>query len=109
MEFSTGGGALRFLSFVVSCCEESLEAGPSFLLCRETFPGFSVVDKDTGLVEKLEGDANDLLEAVGIVTGGGVVTAIFDPVEKGFNWLVYVKRVQKTALFSCRSVGEMLA
>ena len=44
------------------------------------------------MIDKLEGDDNDLLEAVGSVTGGGVVTAIFDPVEKGFNWLVYIIR-----------------
>ena len=81
-----------FAPFVVSCCEESFEAGPSFLLCRETFPGFEVVNKDTGQVDKLESDANDLFEAVGSVTGGGVVTAIFDPGEKGFNRLVYVIR-----------------
>ena len=92
MEFSTGGGALRFAPFVVSCCEESFEAGPSFLLCGETFPGFAIVDKETGLVDKLESDANVLFEAVGSVNGGSVVTAIFDPVEKGFNRLVYVIR-----------------
>ena len=90
MEFSTGGGASRFSPFVVSCCEEIFEAGPIFLLCGETFPGFAVVDKEAGLVDELESDANDLFESVGIFTSGCVVTAIFDPVEKGFNWLVYV-------------------
>ena len=92
MEFGTGGGALIFAPLVVCSGEESFESGPSFLLCRETFPGFAVIDKETGLVDELEGDANDLFEDVGSVTGGGVVTAIFDPVEKGFNWLVYVIR-----------------
>ena len=62
--------------------EEGFAAGPSFLLCRETFPGFAVVDEETGLIEDLEGDANDLFKYVGSVTGGGVVTTIFDPVEK---------------------------
>ena len=62
------------------------------MLCGETFPGFVVVYKKTGLVDELESDANDLFEAVGSVTGGDVVTAIFDPVEKGFNRLVYVIR-----------------
>ena len=33
-----------------------------------------------------------MFEAVGSVTDGGVVTAIFDPVKKGFNRLVYVIR-----------------
>ena len=92
MELSTGGGALRFAPFAVSCCQESFEAGPSFLLCGETFPGFAVVDKETGLVDDLESDANDLFKAVGSVTGGGIVTTIFSPVEKGFNRLVYIIR-----------------
>ena len=100
MEFSTGGGALRFTPFVVRCCEESFEAGPSFLLCGETFPGFEVVDKETGLVDEPESDANDLFESVGIFTGGCVVTAIFDPVEKGFNQLFYVIRgAEDSAVF----------
>ena len=82
MEFSASGGALRFTPFIVSCCEESFEAGPRFLLCGQTFPGFAVVYKETGLVDDLESDANDLFEAVGSVTGGGIITAVFDPVEK---------------------------
>ena len=63
-----------------------------FLLCRETFPGFAVIDEETGLIDKLEGDADDLLEDVVSVTGGGVVTAILDPFKKGLNRLVYVIR-----------------
>ena len=98
MEFSTVGGALRFATFVVSFCEESFEARPSFLLCEETFPGFAVVDKETSLVDELESDANDLFEAVRIVTTGGVVTAIFNPVEKGINWLVYVIRIAEDSV-----------
>ena len=90
MELGTGGGALRFAPLVVRSGEESFESGPSVLLCREMFPGFAVIDEETGLINKLEGDANDLFEAAGSVTGGGVVTEIFDPVEKGFNWLVYI-------------------
>ena len=89
VEFSTGGGALIFAPFIVSCGEESFEASPSFLLCGETFPGFAVVIKDTGLVYDLESNANDLFEAVRSVTGGGVVTAIFDPVEKdSIGWFI---------------------
>ena len=80
MEFGTGGGALRFAPLVVRSGKESFEAGPIFLLCRETFPGFVVIYKDTDLIDELEGDANDLFEAVGSVTIGGIVTAIFDPV-----------------------------
>ena len=74
MEFGTGGGALRFAPLVVRSREESFEAGPSFLLCRETFPGFSVINEETGMIDDLEGDANDLFKAVGSVTRGGVVT-----------------------------------
>ena len=85
VEFSAGGGAFLFAPFVVNCCKESFEAGPSFLLCEETFPGFAVVDKENGLVDELESDANDLFEAVGIVTTSGVVNAIFNPVEKGIQ------------------------
>ena len=33
VEFSAGGGALRFSPFVVCCCGESFETNPSFLLC----------------------------------------------------------------------------
>ena len=62
------------------------------MLCRETIPGFEVINEDTGLIDYLEGDANDLFEVVGSVTGGGVVTAIFDPVKKGYNRLVYIIR-----------------
>ena len=90
VEFSAGGGALRFAPFIVRCCEESFEANPSFLLCRKTFLVFAVVYKETGLEDKLESDSDDLFEAVGSVTGGGVITAVFDPVEEGFNWLVHV-------------------
>ena len=85
MEFSTGGGALRFTPIVVSCGKESFEAGQLLLLCGETFPGFAVLKKETVLVDDLESDADDFSEAVGSVNGGGVVTAIFDPVKKGFN------------------------
>ena len=60
VEFGTAGGALRFAPLVVRSGEESSEAGPSFLMCSETFPGFAVIDKETGLINKLEGDANYL-------------------------------------------------
>ena len=45
VEFSAGGGALRFAPFVVSYCEEIFEAGPCFLLSGQTFPGFTVFYK----------------------------------------------------------------
>ena len=92
MEFGTGGGALRFAPLVVRCGEEGFEAGTIVLLCRERLSGFAVINEETVLIDELEGDANDLFEAVGSVTGGGVVTAVFDPVEKGFNRLVYIIR-----------------
>ena len=53
VEFSTGGGALKFAPFIVSCCEESFEAGPSFLFYGEMFTGFAVVEKETGLVHEM--------------------------------------------------------
>ena len=54
----------------------------------------------TGLVDDLESDDNDLLEAAGIVTSDGVITAGFDPFEKVFNWLVYVIRgVEDSVIF----------
>ena len=92
MEFSAGGGALRFAPFVVGCCEEIFEANPSILLCGQTFPGFAVVYKENGMVDKLESDTDDLFKAAGSVTGGGVITSVFDSVEEGFNWLVDVIR-----------------
>ena len=33
-----------------------------------------------------------MFEAIGSVAGGGVITAVFDPVEKGFDWLIDVIR-----------------
>ena len=92
VEFSASGGAFICAPFVVRCYKESFEADPSFLLCRETFPGCVVAYKETGLVDELESDANDLFEAVGSVTGGGIITAVFYPVKKGFNYLVDVIR-----------------
>ena len=77
--------------------EESLETGPIVLLFSETFPYFAVIDEETGLINELEGDADYLFEAVGSVAGAGIVTAIFDPVEKGFNRLVNIVMGAKTA------------
>ena len=68
------------------------EAGPSSLLCEQTFPGFEIVYKETGLLDELESNADDLFEAVGSVSGDGVITTVFYPVKKGFNWLVDVIR-----------------
>ena len=82
VEFGTGGGALRFAPLVVRSGEESFEAGQSFLLFSETFPGFAVINEETGLINEPEVDANYLFKVVGSVTGGGIFTAIFDPVEK---------------------------
>ena len=53
VEFGTGDGALIFAPLVVRSGEEIFEAGTSFLLCGETFPGFAVVNKETGLVDDL--------------------------------------------------------
>ena len=65
-------------------------------MCRETFPGFAVIDEETGLINDLEGYSNDFFEDVGSVTGGGVVTAIFDPVQK---W------IQSVGLY-CKGCGR---
>ena len=80
VEFSAGGDALRFAPFVVCCCEESFEANPSFLLSAQTFPGFAVVYKETGLVDNLKSNTGDLLKAVGSVSDDGLITAIFDSI-----------------------------
>ena len=53
VEFGTGGGALRFAPIIARSGEEGFEAVTSFLLCGETFPGFAVVNKETGLVDDL--------------------------------------------------------
>ena len=60
MKFRAGGGALGFSPFVVCSGEEGFEGRPSFLLNGQTFPGFVVVNKKSGLVYKLEGNAEDL-------------------------------------------------
>ena len=95
VEFGTGGGDLRCASLVVRSGEEILETCLSFLLCSEKFPGFSVIDKETGMINKLEGDVDYLFKDIGSVDGGGVVTAIFDPVEKRFDRLVHIVRGAK--------------
>ena len=66
----------------MSCCADVFEANPSFLLSGKTFPGFAVVYKDIGLIDELKIDTDELFEAVGIVAGGGAITAVFDPVEE---------------------------
>ena len=60
MKFSAGGGALGFSSFVVCGGEEGFEDHSSFLLIGQTFLGFSVVNKNSGLVYNLEGCVKDL-------------------------------------------------
>ena len=42
------------------------------------------------MVDELKGDTDDLFKAVRSVTGGGIITAVFDPVEEVFNWLLNV-------------------
>ena len=44
---------MRVVPLVVPSGEESFETGPSFLLCRETFPGFAFIDEETGLKDEL--------------------------------------------------------
>ena len=105
VEFGTGGGALRFAPLVVRSGEESLETGPSFLLCSETFPGFAVINKEIGLTNDLEGGVDYLFKAVGSVSGGGVVTPIFDPVERGFDRLVNIVRRAKNSVVSLKICG----
>ena len=42
---------------------------------------------------ELKGDTDDFFEAVGSVAGSGLISAVFNPVEEGFNWLIDVIRV----------------
>ena len=56
------------------------------------FPGFAVLYKETGLVDELKSDTDDLFEAVGGVAGGGIIFTVFDFVEEGFNWSIDVVR-----------------
>ena len=52
------------------------------------FPGFLVIDEETNMINDLEGDANYLFEAVGSVTGSGVVTKISTLSKKdSIGWL----------------------
>ena len=89
VKFGTGGGDLRFVPLVVRSGEESFETGPIFLLYIEMFPGFTVINKDTGLINELEVDANYLFKDVGSVTDGG---------EKGFHRLVNIVRGVKDSV-----------
>ena len=65
VEFGTGDGALRFAPLVMRSGEESFEASLILLLCRETFPGFAVINEETGLIDELEGYSNEIFEAIG--------------------------------------------
>ena len=87
VEFGAGGGALRLAPLIVRSGEESLEAGPSFLLFSETFPYFAVINEETGLINKLEGDSGYLFEAVRSVDSG-----------KGFDRLVNIVRGAKDSV-----------
>ena len=60
MKFSAGGSALGFSPLVVCSGEEGFEGSPSFLLSGQTIPGFAVVNKKAGLVNNLEGNAEEL-------------------------------------------------
>ena len=52
------------------------------------------------MVEKLKVNTNDLLEAVESVAGGGVISAVFDPVEEGFDWLIdFVRGAKDSVVF----------
>ena len=44
------------------------------------------------MVDKLKGNTDELFEAVGSVAGGGVISAVFDPAEEGFDWLIDIVR-----------------
>ena len=44
------------------------------------------------MVDELKSYNDDLFEAVWSVSGGGIITAVFDPVKEGFNWLIDVVR-----------------
>ena len=56
-------------------------------------------------MKELEDNANNVFETVGKVTGGGVVTAISNPVEKGFNRLVYIVRVAEDSIVFLKIQG----
>ena len=47
-----------------------------------------------------------MFEDVGSVAGGGVVTAIFDPVEKGFYRLVDIVRGAENSIFFLKIRGR---
>ena len=75
------------------------------MLWSETFPKFAVIDEETGLINELEGNADDLLEAVRSVSGGGLVAAIFDPINKGFDRLVDIVRGKKNRVVFLKICG----
>ena len=88
-----------------SLCAVEKKVGPRFLLLSETFPNLAVITKETRVINKLEGDVNDLFEAVRNVAGGNVVNTIFALVEKGFNWLVDIVRIVKNSVVSLKICG----
>ena len=76
-----------------------------FWFCSETFPVFAVINKETGLINELEGDADYMFEAVGSVAAGRVVTTMFDPIEKGFDWLVDIIMGAKDSVVFLKNRG----
>ena len=76
-----------------------------FLLCSETFLGFTGIDKDTSLINELEGDADYLFEAVGSVAVSSVFITIFDLAEKGFHQFVNIVRGAKNSVVFLKILG----
>ena len=76
VESGASGDALRLMPLVVRSGKESLEFGPHFLLWSEMFPNFAIINKETGLINELEGDAYDLFETLWSVADGSIVAAI---------------------------------
>ena len=62
------------------------------------FQNFAFIDEETGLINKLKGNADYFFEDVRSVAVGCLVAAIFDPVEKGYDWLVNIVRGAKDSV-----------
>ena len=106
LEDGTGRGGLRLLPFLVSSCEEFLEACSGLVVKSLAPPEFAVVIEESGLEQELERNCNDLGRGVGHVSGEGVVHHIFDLIDEGFERLIAVVWIPESCVVVLQGRGR---
>ena len=90
LEDGTGRGGLLLTPFLLGSCEKFLEACPGLVVSWLAPTEFAVVIEETGLVQVLESNFDDLVRGVWSFSGGGVVDHFFDLINKGIERLIAV-------------------